>query len=123
MIDIGDLKWAAGFLEGEGSFYLATNSPLIEASQNQKWPLEKLNSIFGGRLHFQLRKGNRNGTWVWVLGMKRKDAVALMMTLYILMSPRRQEQIKRCLNVWKKTKRNSLINNQLKFNLMKDNRR
>src|SRR5262249_16159364 len=45
----GDLRWAAGFLEGEGSFS-CRSSLQVCATQVQTWPLERLRDLFGGAI-------------------------------------------------------------------------
>ncbi len=102
MIDIGDLKWIAGFLEGEGSFSYSKNIR-VQASQMRRWPLEKLNSLISGKIHPVYSKNKPWGEknyWLWDLSVL--NSAALMMTLYPLMSPYRQGQIKKSLIEWKK---------------------
>lgn len=55
-ISLVQLGWAAGFLEGEGSF---TNggSPCVSAGQVQREPLERLSALFGGRISQRAPKG------------------------------------------------------------------
>src|SRR3990167_4926258 len=48
-----DLHWAAGFIEGEGSFMKHGNSVTVCAAQVQLEPLERLQQFFGGRLTFR----------------------------------------------------------------------
>lgn len=45
-----DLAWCAGFLDGEGSFLLATdrNRPMIQAQQIVSEPIERLKDVLGG---------------------------------------------------------------------------
>lgn len=89
-----DLYWAAGFLEGEGSFVYASQTQRVTAGQKQKAPLIKLKEVFGGSIYTsQRRSGPFHG---WTLTGPR--ARGLMMTLYTLMSPRRKSQIKRALD-------------------------
>lgn len=96
----GDLMWAAGFLEGEGSFRYNTSSPSLAAAQAQLQPLERLKSLFGGLIHPMKRyKPNHKPAWLWHLG--GTDAAALMMTLFVEMSPRRREQITKALAPWR----------------------
>lgn len=93
------LAWAAGFLEGEGSF-----SSCVTAAQVQKEPIERLAAMFGGRITRRTTKGH--GTqpiWVWALPNRR--SIEIMMTLYVLMSPRRRQQIETALARWKTQKR------------------
>lgn len=95
-----DIAWAAGFIEGDGCFSSINRNPAITAIQVQREPLERLHRIFGGRLGTYQRKivkGNLYHRWQ-ISGYK---AAAIQMTLYVLMSPWRQEQIQRALAKWK----------------------
>jgi hypothetical protein len=106
MINIGDLKWIAGFLEGEGSFSISKGSIRVQASQMKKWPLDKLNLFLPGKIHPVHSKNKQWGSkeyWLWDLNVM--NSAALMMTIYPLMSPHRQNQIKQYLILWKKQKR------------------
>lgn len=107
MISVGDLKWLAGFLQGEGSFSSQSHStPRLAASQVERWPLERCKEIFGGVIYLSsARSSNHPSRFsskpisLWLLTGGR--AAGLMMTLYSLLSPRRQEQIRRVLQKWK----------------------
>ena len=105
-MDMKELYWAAGFLEGEGSFYFGKPSKLlVQAAQVQKEPLERLQKFFGGNLRFcdfANRSPKASPYWVWNVASPSK-AAGIMMTLFSLMSPRRQEQIKKALSGWKTT--------------------
>lgn len=100
MIAIRDLAWAAGFLEGEGSFN-SQRSPRVSAAQVQREPLERLQALFGGRIAFRrTTAGFKKGTiWVWALSVG--PSVEVMMTLWTFMSPRRRGQIEAALENWK----------------------
>lgn len=96
-----DLTWAAGFLEGEGSFHGASRrSPgcvQVSAVQVNREPLERLLTIFGGTLRFvKRRKPQWNQTSVWVATGSRGRGIA--MTLYPLMSDKRKQQIRKAFN-------------------------
>lgn len=85
-----DLEWAAGFLEGEGSFDRRTgkkNSGRVQAYQVNFEPIGRLLALFGGAA-----KKYRQAGWYWYACGSR--ARGIMMTLYPLMSARRQEQIR-----------------------------
>ena len=115
MVTTRDLDWAAGFLEGEGSFRVsrAQRSPfaIVSAGQVQKEPLEHLQRIFGGQIYFRPRhQSNRQDFWQWQKA--GSHAVGIMMTLYGLMSPRRQEQIRTTLAVWRTVKTRRRVNNR-----------
>lgn len=93
---INCLYWAAGFIEGEGSFHKThsqkgSKSEVIEVSQVEKQPLDKLQSIFGGNIRAHPQKG----CFVWSVCGSR--ARGIMMTLYSLMSEKRKRQIKEAL--------------------------
>ncbi len=106
MINIGDLKWTVGFLEGEGYFCSHRNYPSIQVQQVQKWPIEKLKSLFSGKIYLIQSKNEKwRKHWRWELGSR--NSIALMMTIYGLMSPNRKEQIKKCIIGWKKQKKDN----------------
>lgn len=95
------LSWAAGFLEGEGSFLGGKGkTSVVCAAQVQREPLERLHALFGGRI--VLKNGNpsmkRNPIWYWSVYANR--SIQIMMTLFVLMSPRRQKQIEGVLRGW-----------------------
>jgi hypothetical protein len=117
MINIKDLQWTAGFLEGEGSFTATENwnktqnkmsrNIAVTASQVNKEPLEKLQSLFGGRIYFyrgggrKLKNGDTwQGIWIWWKG-GGPGGIGLAMTLFSLMSTKRKEQIKKMIALWK----------------------
>lgn len=90
-----DLSWAAGFLEGEGSFFRQTRGDIVvKATQVNREPLERLKAMFGGSITYDDRrrdKGTRRPQWQWRLDGQR--ALRLMETIHPLMSAVRQEQI------------------------------
>lgn len=104
-IDINNLHWIAGFLEGEGCFARTKNkekfgSIAIQANQVQKEPLERLQKFVGcGNIHkynHKKDKVNQNDYYRWqVCG---PNAESLMKLIYVLMSPKRQAKIKECLD-------------------------
>lgn len=95
-----DLHWAAGFLEGEGSFNHFSTSPRVECAQGSDEPVEKMQRLFGGKIH--KRWPGKSRGWqeqnLWYLyGGK---AVGVMLTLYPILSSRRQAQIRGVLLKW-----------------------
>jgi hypothetical protein len=94
-----DLEWAAGFLEGEGCFQLngmGRYTQRVSAVQVQKQPIEKLQRLFGGTVKEMGARNNAKAHWRWSVYGGRARGV--MMTLYTLMSPRRQTQIRAALD-------------------------
>lgn len=70
---VADIAWAAGFIDGEGCFTLAKSgrssasaywrAPLVSAGQKTLRPLEKLHSMFGGKIYGP----QKSGMWYWKL--------------------------------------------------------
>jgi len=87
-----DLFWAAGFLEGEGTF---GQHGTVAAEQLHREPLDRLTGLFGGRVVFRAR-GNRKSIWHWRVSGVRGRGV--MLTLLPLLSRRRRSQIARVLS-------------------------
>ena len=88
-----ELFWAAGFLEGEGSFLPNGQSGMVQACQVEREPLERLQRLFGGRLSARKASNDKHSPYFeW--GVSGPRARGLMMTMYSLMSGRRQRQIR-----------------------------
>lgn len=89
-----DRGWLAGFLEGEGHFGknnhgTALMYPRVSVSQKQLEPLERCIRITECGSIGPSRLGG-----VHILTWGPRPSRALMLDLYDLMSPRRQEQIR-----------------------------
>lgn len=94
---IQDIVWAAGFLEGEGSFHSVKRDypgcVQVSAVQVNRQPLERLLAMFGGTIRtVKRRRAQWNQASVWVATGSRGRGIAL--TLYPLMSDKRKEQIR-----------------------------
>lgn len=90
-----EIYWAAGFLEGEGCFQ-RTATQQVNAAQVQREPLERLQAYFGGTIYlYAAQREGQSQKHVWSVSGTRARGV--MMTLYVLMSPKRQGQIKKAL--------------------------
>ena len=97
---IKELYWIAGFLEGEGCFYYS-NSSVISANQVQQEPLLRLQKLLGGSLYrAKARPKPCQRIYVWTITGQR--AVAIMMTVFSLMSPKRKKAITKAISRWKK---------------------
>lgn len=93
MISPKEIGWIAGFMEGEGSFTYGNRGNIACcAAQKQLEPLERLHNLVGGKVY----KYDRINSW----RLNGSNAISLMMTLYGLMSPKRQQKIKECINYW-----------------------
>lgn len=106
MLNIAEIYWAAGFLEGEG-YFKKKKTLVVSANQIYIEPLERLQKIFRGKIYNWLYKDKIIYGW-YVSGPL---AASIMMTLYSLMSVIRQEQIKQSLEFWKlrRFKRNNNV--------------
>ena len=95
-----DIRWAAGFYEGEGTCMFIERRPGAGSEraaivQVNQWPLIWMRERFGGSIC-----GTRGRNWKqWQIYGAR--ARGFLQTIYILVSPRRQEQIRKALQVGK----------------------
>jgi len=97
-----ELGWLAGFLEGEGSFSGPRGNTRVVAWQVQAEPLEHVQRLIGGKIRYLRRHTAKAAhsdvhTW-WITG---PHARGVMMTVYSLMSPKRQGQILEALAYWR----------------------
>lgn len=119
-----ELWWLAGFLEGEGSFAATggrgkKHCEMVSARQVQREPLERVISLLGGRIYSHTPKNpNAQPAHDWVVSGSRARGV--MFTLYPLLSPRRQEQIrdvmaKTCVIVQRPTRTHCIRGHELDY--------
>lgn len=101
MISLNDIRWAAGFLEGEGNFGFYSKHLRVAATQVQKEPLERLKRMFGGPIKPKHQSKNPRASRAWRWTFSNTKGVSLMMTLYDLMSTKRKAQISAALKAWK----------------------
>ena len=104
-MDIKELYWAAGFLEGEGAFHWRKaphNQFSISANQNDPESLFRLKQHWGGAIYGPLKSKNPRAQlfFAWRLGGPAVASLAMM--IYPLMTRRRQEKIAECLTEWRK---------------------
>ena len=99
-----DIHWIAGFIEGEGCFCnreKGRGGAQIVTVQKDVEPVLKLYDLVGGSLRRIVKK---NGKMYWKHSLCGADAIGLMMTLYVLMSKRRQATIQHELARWNQIK-------------------
>lgn len=101
-MDIKDIYYVVGILEGEGCFNYY-NAPRIFLKMTDKDVIMKVKSIMN--VDVSIGEQNRNG-WktAYILAVNSHHAIGWMMTLYPLMSARRKEQIRKVLTAWKQAK-------------------
>lgn len=104
-MELKDLYWAAGFLEGDGYFSSSPSrsNDLVGATCADRDILERLQSLFGGNIRQVTGKGlgplTKKDIYSWRLHGSK--GIGLMMTLYSLMGIRRKAKIKQILADWK----------------------
>lgn len=105
MSKLSDLSWAAGFLEGEGYFASVKRRkrhfPVVTAGQVDILPLLRLQRLVGGRVTgpYQNKQLNHRPHYQWsVFG---REATGIMLSLFSLLSKRRQDAITEAISVWK----------------------
>lgn len=104
-MEIKELHWAAGFLDGEGCFSNnRPGEPVLTACQaSDPELLLRLHNLFGGNVYKRkpenYGKLTRKEIYEWRChGAK---AVGAMMTLFSLMSMRRKARIRELIIAWK----------------------
>ena len=98
---VKEIYWAAGFIEGEGTFYFDKRVASIRVPQVESEPLKRLKDVFGGNWYHRKSFSNPKHHTQWVYRCDGKRGVGLAMTLYPLMSKKRQAQIKKMLDLWR----------------------
>lgn len=89
-----DLAWAAGFIEGEGSF----GRSVIAATQKGVEPLQMLHAFFGGTVREDRKKrGLGAGSKMWNWNAHGARARGIIMTLYPFFTTRRKAQAMKAL--------------------------
>ena len=116
-MELKELYWAAGFIEGEGCFTSDPrgigygNASCIRVVQCQQQPLERLRLIFGGSIKgpypVKPEWARRKPVLEWYITGPRAAGIA--MTLYLLMSPNRRQQITTMLTRWKQRRLKSVF--------------
>ena len=109
MITEKTLEWAAGFLEAEGCFHFSKGGQLVvSAAQVKDGSLEQLREILGGNIYLKnAQRGKTNACRVWMVTNQRAAEVA--MTMFCLLSPKRQDEIKIGLDQWKRTRNRRFV--------------
>jgi hypothetical protein len=92
---VAALAWAAGFLEGEGCF-TRRHCRVVAVQVNQR-PLKLLQEWFGGSVYERHdHRPTRSICWHWAIFGSRARGV--MLTLFPLVSQKRQQEILRSLH-------------------------
>lgn len=95
------IAWLAGLLEGEGSFFIG-NSPAIKLAMTDLDTVRKARDIMNPKTEIctvESKIYNRQPLHQFSIFSTR--SAEWMMTIYPLMSQRRQAKIKEVLSIWK----------------------
>lgn len=109
MLDLKDLYWLAGLLEGEGCFSKHTYNRSKNINLNWKPKLEVGSTDKDIIIRASLLLTKRDAIWVrasknkpfYYVAIRSKHAIGWMMTLYPLMGIRRKAKIKSIIEDWK----------------------
>jgi len=96
-----DIVWAAGLFEGEGSCGISIKQcSFTTISQKEAWILQRLQLLFGGTLKHIQNSGFKKGLiYKWTISGSRSRG--FLMTIYKFLSPHRQLQTRKSLNLCK----------------------
>lgn len=101
-VDLRDIYWLAGFYEGEGTAHAhKTNGGFLSAVITQKSlePIERCLRLWGGRIYNVNNYDPNRHYSQWILSGSR--AAGVLMTIYPLLTKRRQGQIAKALHTWR----------------------
>lgn len=108
MADVRDIAWAAGLLEGDGSFVLGrqhgNNGQIykqhtINLAMSDLDVVDKFSKLTGA--HLRVSRKLPSGKIMYQATLYGPNAAGWMMTLYPLMGKRRQDKIREILAAWK----------------------
>lgn len=93
------IAWAAGLLEGEGSFLVRGSTPCVRVTSTDLDVLERLQQIFGGNIwQVTKRKAHWKDCWVWDVSGELSIKCIKRVQPYLL--KRRGLQAKEVLDRW-----------------------
>lgn len=122
MINLKDLYWLAGILEGEGCFFARKGSKIKDTKRKKSKINGTHHTIFGINLYMNdedvIRRASnimrphdnryhdkapdyRTNSMGYGFNVSGKHAIAWMMTLYPLMGNRRKQKIREIITFWK----------------------
>jgi len=102
-MEIKDIHWLAGLLEGEGCFGLSSGCIRISVHMTDEDIINRAAEILGARVRKEKLQPNRKQCWATAI--YSSEAAGWMMTLYSLMGKRRKETIENALVHWKQQRR------------------
>lgn len=101
-VEIKNIHWLAGLLEGEGSFGFYNGGPLIQLNMCDYDIVEKAHKKLSCTSKILiLNKEYTNHNTSYRITIQGSLAISWMFTLYSLMGKRRKNQITEAINKWK----------------------
>lgn len=108
-MDIKDIYWLAGFLEGEGSFmvispninrgYVNNRTFILQVVSTDRDVAEKAKLLLGNKSCIQVERTSHKTAYR--VRLSGTHAIAWMMTLYSMMGERRKNKIKDIILAWR----------------------
>lgn len=90
-MDKAQLAWLAGWLEGEGCFWIAGRGARIQGTTTDKDVAERAQRLAGGRLH-SCQRSDRKLRWDWIVA-RRDEVEPLLQALQPWMGERRGAKV------------------------------
>lgn len=110
-MDLRDVYWLAGLLEGEGCFACYryngdTPYPTIKLAMCDEDVVRRAFAIMKptAKLRYVLKPAPKSVKPQWIMNVYGRRAIAWMMVLYPLLGVRRREKIRECIKTWKSVK-------------------
>ena len=101
MVNVRDLIWLAGYLEGEGSFTFNKRTPVLSLVTTDEDVADRVASITSWHTSGPYLYPKTNRKPFWRVQLAGAQAVGWMMTLYGFMGTRRRGQIRYVIEQWK----------------------
>lgn len=104
-MNIKDIIWLSGLLEGEGYFMVKEDSSrrskyMIAVRMTDKDVVQKVARLFDCAVQFK-RRQDRKYKDIWCAEVYGDKAIAWAMTIYSLMGERRRIRIREMIAIWK----------------------
>jgi hypothetical protein len=103
-VDMRDIYWLAGILEGEGCFTYSGCTPMVQLQMLDTDIVERAARIMGTKVGRRKRL-TPNGHIVWFTQASGGQAVGIMETIYLLLGVRRRETIRKRISQWRPASR------------------
>lgn len=104
ILSVNDIYWLAGLFDGEASFYWSPSSRScqIQLAMTDEDIIQKVCKLLNHPKYYLKKKQKEHHKQCYSIHMCGKEAIGLMMTLYTLMSKRRQATFEYIISEWKK---------------------